>query len=465
MTEIRTTTEQLQRYINGEVPKDEALRIEQELQTSAALRLELDTLRNLDHLLPQALDLYQPSETDWERIEERLFTSLRTEQRQSRRSRARWGLIWAPAILAAIALIAITTGLFHVTPQSATQPGIASLDNLIGIDTGSEDSSGLTASIENLDSGDQAKLALIDPNGQLVRAGDILKTDAKTTLRFRLNQRATLTLGERSELRFHESGGKVHPYLHHGAVAVDVLHDENDPFLVFSQGTRLVDIGTRFIVRSDRNGNGSVDVLEGAVQVQRGNRQQIDIREGENASWQIGQNQIQAGTGLTGRDLFERRFGFTPEQSRQVENLNRPDPRMKLNTPSPKTNDPRNRLETDPVLEARPKAVVQRTSWQLTLENLAMPQRDAIGRFYSVVDKQMRSGYTLRAIANLKNFISQHPGPESEKARFLLGECHHNLQEHGDALRAYLAYITLYPQGTWIEVAKVRFAEARDKIK
>ena len=105
---------------------------------------------------------------------------------------------------------------------------------------------------------------------------------------------------------------------------------------------------------------------------------------------------------------------------------------------------------------------VERTSWQQTLDDMPQSHREAVGRFYEVVTEQMNSGYSMRAIANLENFISEHPGPESEQARFLLAECHYNLQEFDKALLEYIAYIQTYPEGAWLEMAKFRFVTLRE---
>ena len=89
------------------------------------------------------------------------------------------------------------------------------------------------------------------------------------------HERITLADGTRielntnSELRLEKKSGNRVVRLVRGEAFFEVRHDAAHPFVVLAQGHRVVDLGTKFVVR-EQNGSIRVAVLEGSARLEAG---------------------------------------------------------------------------------------------------------------------------------------------------------------------------------------------------
>ena len=113
------TLARLSEYLDGTLSSEDRRAVERDLETDAALRLELEALRRVDSLIQQHHAALP--ELDWDRFsmearERREAVSLRsTQSDQSSRSRRLIFRLYAPLAAAAVLAFAITAGLLMRT--------------------------------------------------------------------------------------------------------------------------------------------------------------------------------------------------------------------------------------------------------------------------------------------------------------------------------------------------------------
>jgi hypothetical protein len=280
-----------------------------------------------------------------------------------------------------------------------------------------------------------------------------------------------LVLGPDSLLEFREYRDTVAPFLVRGRLAVAVEKPQDPPLTVLSEHARLVDIGTVFSLRSDEVGRGVLAVREGRVRLERPGHDPLEASALTRLLWEGPILPAEQAQGLDGEDpepllsLADFPAPAPAPTSLPAQPL-APSPRVEPDSPPPapvRTPPPLVEPPSPASTSDTPPQEPELTGWQETLDALPLLQRERVGRFFEVVEQQMREGQTVRAIANLENFIENNPGPLGEKARFLLGECHYNLQDWTRARSLFLTYIRRHPNGAWVELAKFRFVELKDR--
>jgi len=456
-------TSHLIAYRKGTLPEEDRILVEQALRRSPELRAEMDLI---SAMLDQS-QLPEPGEAYWSAMESYVMSAWDAERENPRTRSSRWGLSrLATATGLLIALLALGVFLY---PKVLSLPGDkAKNDNNISVNLTPEASfddgvampRGKAEDLRVLRAAGEHYVFVHSIARHKVQGADEVST-VKGVVELEYAERARITLLPNTTVRFHEIGTTVVPYLVHGAITfeTDTRH-LGKSLLILAEKTHIVDIGTRFIVRADLDHNGSVDVLEGEVRVDRPGVEPAAIHAGEHARWSASQRGVVMGEGLSGSDAFKDAAAMLDAET--AAKMARPHNEHRnagSDGEEPKAKD--NPAEPDG------PAVTQVSSspWQNVLDSMPLIKRDAVVKFYNVVESQMKTGYTMRAIANLENFVSEHPGPESEKARFLLGECHYNLEQYDEALKSHLDYITRFPEGTWNEMAKARFVEIKKMKK
>ncbi len=103
-----------------------------------------------------------------------------------------------------------------------------------------------------------------------VASGATLRTGTGEQRTVRLPDGSTVDLGAMSSLRLGDDFGSRRREVHlEGQAFLRVTHDASRPFVVIAGGTRTVDLGTAFEVRTFPNEGVRVAVTEGSVEVQR----------------------------------------------------------------------------------------------------------------------------------------------------------------------------------------------------
>jgi ferric-dicitrate binding protein FerR (iron transport regulator) len=106
------------------------------------------------------------------------------------------------------------------------------------------------------------------PDGRIVAASQIHRTQAGQVDTVKLGDGSTVVLGPASRLTVGaDFGGKARELDFEGQAYFDVVHDDTRPFVVRTSSATLRDIGTTFSVRSDSVGGTRVAVTSGAVDV------------------------------------------------------------------------------------------------------------------------------------------------------------------------------------------------------
>ncbi len=483
MTKQTVTSKELHRFLRGELSGEREASVRKALEASDALQAESRLLK----ALPDAFRAAEPDEADWLRMERNLLRAWRTEaDRPSENMRSfasdRWWPKLAAVGVAAFVIVFIAVFLLRSSSSdpSLTSPvhspkGKGSFAVTVSpdwaFDVGRPSKTGLSARLEILNEQGGNYIGVRSLKRGRVQGEDELATLEDGILRIRFDDRAEITLLENTALRFHEYENRVIPYLLRGSIACDVSHDETRPLVIAAARLRVKDTGTRFLVRVEETGAGRVEVTEGSVLVERPAKQELSVKAGNGAVWKSFKADAEAEPPHGAERAFqriERLFKTLPPPIRETPPPLPKAPQKTEDPPMEPAEEPEIVTESlqEPETEPDPGIVSyhrERTSWQWTMQNLPDLQRDAIVKFYALVEKQMGSGYTLRALANLENFLEQHPGAEGEKARFLAAESHYNLQEYPQAVEHYRRYAEDFPKGTWIEMVLFRLQELRER--
>lgn len=453
-------SELLRRLAGGELEPLEEAALRERLSQSPDAQAELA----LWQALPQAARGTPPDEADWEHLETLALSALRTPAPAPKPWRV-------PALAFGSLLVIVSLLLVFVWPGGDPAPdsGPLPVSDLeppkgkvqflvpphLAFDTGRFETTGKRAPIA-LDFGTEGAQVEVRSlaRGQ-VQGRDRIETGADQVVAFRLYERARLVLGPESLLEFREFGDSVAPFLVRGSLAVAVDEAGEPPLVVLCQHARLVDIGTVFQLRSDGRGRGVLAVREGRVRLERPGQGLIEVAPQTRALWEGPILAANLAPGLAGDDpdvLLAYAAPPTPPPQAAPPSPRKPTPPPDAAVPAPEAAAPA-------VSVTLSDAEAEITSWQETLDSLPLLQLQRIGVFYERVEAQMNGGMTLRAIAELEAFIESNPGPVSEKARYLLGECHYALQDWERARSQFLDYMNRHPRGAWVEMARFRFAE------
>jgi len=179
-----------------------------------------------------------------------------------RRQRTRWHLPM-PA-LAAAALLAVGLASWMAYDHRSTAPAVASVQGMFGTGVGARDS-------------------LTLPDGTRVMIGPLSSV--------------TIPAGYGKTSRSIEVKGDAF---------FDVVHDAGKPFTVNAGGAAIVDVGTKFAVRSDDPEGVSVSVSEGSVSLRQVNtpvQQGVVLKAGDNGVLQHGGQVIARRGAVTDDDV------------------------------------------------------------------------------------------------------------------------------------------------------------------
>lgn len=84
-----------------------------------------------------------------------------------------------------------------------------------------------------------------------------------------LSDGSRITLNTDTSIRFEAKGGSRKVWLEKGEAYFEIRHDAAHPFVVSTAGHRIIDLGTKFSVRSTPDGLGlKVTLIEGAAELQ-----------------------------------------------------------------------------------------------------------------------------------------------------------------------------------------------------
>ena len=464
MKNTRITDRALLGYAKGSCTREECAAIEEEFSRSPELRARLKLLK----ALPAAHEADELDEATWERIEAEVMRAWRVEQNAPSPSRPRWVLKTAFAAGFAVVLAVLLAFWLLEPDEEAGAPSLA-VSPEITFDVGRFAPTRRSVPLSIDETGGEHVISVHSLARGFGQAGDELTTASDGVILLTLDKRARLTMLPNSTLRLYDYRGRILPYLVRGTLACDVEHDARNPFIVLAERARIVDVGTRFALRISGPDHYAVDVYEGSVEIERPARPAALVRAGQSATWQAPSPlPVHVMNGQLAPDAAKEAEKVLSvfRKKIQIPAIHRkPRKERKSLTPARKEmlgpSDRKSAITRVDLAETE----VAKTSWQKSREQMTMMERDAIDSFYKTVDKQMAGGYTLRAIENLKNFLSQHSGPESEKALFLLGECHYNVDEYAEALDAYMRYLQRFPNGTWVEIAKLRFSRISEELR
>ncbi|RJO65762.1 MAG: hypothetical protein C4523_15315 [Myxococcales bacterium] len=435
-------------YAQGGLAADERGKMEKALVADPVLRRELTMISAYVDALPAE----EPSQAEWDALETRVLAGWRAmqagpepEPSPAWRFRPAWGAVML-AVAVAAAFVVWLGG------ENAPPPQALKLPAEVAFSIGEPTATGLVAPLAVAEKAGDPYIAVHSLSRGYAQGGDEIATGDNQAVKLLFRKRITISLLPRTTLRFHELDGAVAPYLVRGAVVIETQPGDGEPFRLVAEGLKITDIGTRFSVTTDGKGEGTVAVVEGAVRVERPGVATAQVGAGKTGRWSPGRTPTRIERRTADVEPFasvERFFPSTPRDDGDGE-----EPAAK-SARAPKV------APVNPAVGVVPPESQSsaKTSWQRTLESLSAPEVEAINRFYAEVERQMTSGYTVHAIENLENYIGDHRGAESEKARFLLAECHYNLQERSEALVAYQIYLGLYEDGAWRELAKARLAE------
>jgi len=457
----------LLQYKRGELSEKDSLVLKAELNKSAMLKAELEIIEAIDTLE----EISAPDDAGWNKIERKVMQSLKDKDQVSES----WFTFNFKPVLAAtfsLALIVFASLYILAEPRieeknalQVQQPNpsyTVKLPEKVEFDTGSAKATGISKAFKLERSKGNPELAKQVSSLRTIKAGAVLKTGEDDFLHFAFDENVKISMLENTSLRFHEYHNSVMPYLVSGTVVVDITHNPDKKFILLSEKTRLHDIGTKFAVTAENTGQIRVEVEQGEVLIERSGHKSSNVKSGLKASWSDKQEPVVI-------SRAEKRSEHIA-QAEQILELFLAEERKAL---LPKTKAPVKAIKTiatkvepsEPVqIESKPDEMeVLKTSWQVALDELSPNEQHAVSELFQTVQKQMIGGRTVRAIANLENFIGNNPGALSEKARFMLGECHYNLQEYEKAKKVFMDYLERYPNGTWSEIARMRFAELRNR--
>src|SRR5215212_8352849 len=164
-----------------------------------------------------------------------------------RQRRTRW-LVPMPA-LAAAALLAVGVASWMAYRNRTPQSAVASVQGMFGTGVGARDSMTLS----------DGTRVIIGPLSSVTIPGDYGKTSRSVEIR--------------------------------GDAWFDVVHDAHKPFTVRAASATIVDVGTKFTVRSDDPAGVSVSVSEGSVSLRQMNtplQQGVVLKAGDNGILQRG---------------------------------------------------------------------------------------------------------------------------------------------------------------------------------
>lgn len=263
--------EALARYLSGESTPGEAARIESALAEHPADR---DVLTALDSAMSRMSDDI-PMDLDIEgalsRVKARrssatMVTDLRSERRRRAQAAEVSGPGWRvplPAVAAA-ALLVVVTGSWIALRDRQPDQGVLSQPRMLATGVGVRDS-------------------LTLPDGSRVILGPLSSVSMSSGYGF--GNREVVVRGD---------------------AWFDVVHDVAKPFTVRAAGATIVDVGTRFAVRSDAADGVSVSVTEGSVSLRSESNPAphgVILKAGDNALLQKG-GQVIARRGTVTEDDF-----------------------------------------------------------------------------------------------------------------------------------------------------------------
>ncbi len=452
MTRQKIDADLIERVAKGTATATECDHLEKAAAIDPVLREQLALYR----ALPEAVRPPQLDEADWMRLERRVMAAWESESPRTPVRVPAWAF---SAFYGALALVLVIMGAMLVNRTDLPTESDTAFKLTAPpqpFDTGFPGPRGLTAAVTIDERKGNPYVGIHSLARGWVQGGDEIVTAADEQVTLSLGKRATFTLKAESALRFHEYKGRVSPYLAYGEIDCRIQHDPSRPFILLTPEARLIDIGTEFTVVVDpENDTHRVSVREGAVRVERRGAT-AEVHPGEEADWSSKRRgvRVRAVPPPTKPEVRPPQVSGIPDRP---EREPAKQPRIEPAPAKPQVPQPR--------MDEPAQVQVTRTSWQRTLEALPTPVRGRIVRFYDTVERQMGSGYTQRAILNLENFLDRQRGPEREKAEFLLSECHYQLQAYAKAQAAFLHYIQTYPDGTWSEMARFRFAELSRKTR
>lgn len=469
MMKRSTDSKILFKYKRGELGEGEARLLEKELENDGTLKAEMELIKSIDSIEKMS----EPDENRWQQIENNVFTSLNNKPVEKESTAFTFRPAYA-AVFSLLLLIAASLYMFDDKKLQNNEIQISKIknDNLAKNDTaetekpqpekepvfdiGSINESGIASDFKLLRFKGENNSQNFDKRNK-IRAGNALETGKDGFVHFAFNQNVKISMLESTRIVFHEFEGQVMPYLENGTVVIDIKHDDQKKFVLLANKTRLYDIGTLFAVKYGKGDGMKVEVEKGEVLIERpGNiNKKIKAKNGalvldSGAPIEVALNQPKSEAIKQAEAVLRM---FIEAEKKEVVKKHLPKSVEKI------YNYPKNK----PLSKEMPanETKVAKTNWQQSLDKLTPNEKLAIANFFKTTENYMGSGRTLRAIANLENFIRNNPGNISEKALFLLGECHYNLQEYTKSRDLYGQYLDRYPYGTWSEIARMRYIELK----
>ena len=277
--------------------------------------------------------------------------------------------VLAGAVLSGLTLIAV--GLWpHPAPQTAPAPSATIAAKAL---PATYAPGGLVYHASVLAQSGQATLAPALESQHLLRHGTTIATPgAQSALALRVDGRVLLTLLPESELRFEESERQLVPRLLKGTLLVDVeLSGLAPAWLVLGAGTRVLDIGTRYLFAQNPGGERRLKVESGRVRLTREVGGDSELLAGQALSWRPG----------TASFTVSREPQPAPEFALAQRLLAPPADRH------PVFQAPVAEPETPPEVLSERSVKNEPSSWERTLDALEPLKRDSIERYLGACEK------------------------------------------------------------------------------
>ena len=442
MTQASKQYDRLWATLRGECTDEEAREFRKALDDDPHLRQALETLETTKELLARpASDVDHPS---WARMEQNVLRQWRIEQAKlAAKPEPRPSLFgWAFSLAGAVAALVLVLWLSFETPDQGTQdaPHVAQDDAV-------RQAPRVFSPVTVLARIGEEETHFSERGMGSLSEGDLLRTKRDGALEVALGEAIRLTLYPNTSVVFENHQGTLLPRLLRGRLYVVVVPGQTKGFGVLTENATAMVHGTRFLV-DNRKGRTVVSVERGVVRVHDRlhpdtfsdvtQDRQITVIPGVASSVEpIGEE--------TRLDLAQRESLFVPPAKEELEDM-RPEPRTSIRANKP--SNPQDESDNRNVV-LLPNDTTPQQSFDKKLETLSPAERVAYEKFFRFIEFKRRTGYTLRAVEELEQYLSFHNDFTTERALYLLGECRFDLQEWDEAERLFRRYLLLHPEGVW----------------